>query len=828
MRTHYRYIKHLLMLICLVLVFGLLPGAAGAEEPVAMKAEAGFNGCSRSGQAFPLKVTLENQGPEIKGTLEFSTIYNGFRTLHKKEVVLPRGSKKRISMCVPANEAKSYTLDLMAGGKKVASTKVRITTLQPQEVLVGVLASNPATLNSLNAIKLPVEGQRISVFSLKAEDIPESSLLLESIDIIALNDFPSSQLSSRQLAAIQAWVERGGTLVLAGGPNWQKTLSSLPAALLPVQPSGSRTISSISASGKLAAFNWPTGTPLVVSESKIVSGKALLQHGSLPLIVQKEKNKGNIVYMAFDLALQPFANWTGNADLWTDLLSRFDPHHMISAGSTKAMNQRPYQAQEMTWVLRNIPSSGLPSAATLGLVLLAYLLILGPGIYLLLKKYDRRDWAWAVIPLVALMMFSFTYLGVFKAKGRDVFTNVVSLLRIEQDSDYSRLTSFIGAFAPTKSDYALSLPAGELIDVLPSNDSGMYKRVAVMVGSNPSALTPVLATVEQGDNPRVLYTDSSRWSMRCVLSEKSIPQSGKILSDLQSSQDGIKGRISNQTGRTLTDCLVINRYGYQRIARLGPDESADIDISLRFSPSQGPAFNRIYQRYPIHRPQELSNAYNQSEQVNRQLLETLSYNSDIFDDPLIFLGHSTDPIDKTINQNRGEKYYNTVIVSNLKLNLNRQEQLDIPPGIINGRLTDSEGRSFYRDSWGYSIDSGSISFDLELPYAAGDLNPEELKVYIGSNDYRRAPLMQVKIFNSVLNKWEDFSYQSTGIPLQPATSYISSEGLIKVKIGTPTSDKGQSNINVSNITLSFKGSLLGKPQGDMGLPEGVKWSGGGE
>ncbi|MEN6325107.1 MAG: hypothetical protein ABFD18_02700 [Syntrophomonas sp.] len=830
MRTHYKYIKHLIMLICLVLVLGLLPGVAGvagAEEPVTMKAEAGFNGCSRTGQAFPLKVTLENQGPEIKGTLEFSTTSNGFRTLHKKEVLLPRGSKKRVSMCIPANEAKSYTLDLMAGGKKIASTKARITTLQPQEVLVGVLASNPATLNYLNALKLPSEGQRISVFGLRAEDIPESSLLLDSIDLIALNDFPASQLSSRQLAAIQAWVERGGTLVLAGGPNWQKTLSPLPTALLPVQPSGSRTIGGISGSGKLAAFNWPTGTPLVVSESKIVSGQALLQDGSLPLIVQKEKTKGNIVYMAFDLALQPFANWTGNADLWTDLLSRFDPHHMISAGSTKAMNQRPYQPQEMTYVLRNIPSSGLPSTAALGLVLLTYLLLLGPGIYLLLKKYDRRDWGWVVIPLVALMMFSFTYLGVFKAKGRDVFTNVVSLLRIEQDSDYSRLTSYIGAFAPTKSDYALSLPAGELIDVLPSNDSGMYKRVRVMASNNPSALTPVLATVQQGDNPQVLYTDSSRWSMRCVLSEKSIPQNGKILSNLQSSQNGIKGRISNQTGRTLSECLVINRYGYQRIARLGPGETADIDISLRFSPSQGPAFNRIYERYPIHRPQEMNNAYNQNDQLNRQLLETLSYNSGLFDDPLIFLGHSTDPIDKTISQNRGEKYYNTVVVSNLKLNLNQQERLDIPPGIINGRLTGSEGRNFYQDSWGYSIDSGSINYDLELPFAAAALNPQELKIYIGSNDYRRAGLMQVKIFNQALNKWEDFSYQSTGIPLQPAKAYISSEGLIKVKIGAPT-DKDQTNINVSNVTLSFKGSLLGKPQGNMGLPEGVKWSGGGE
>ncbi|MDD3269455.1 MAG: hypothetical protein PHX14_09045 [Syntrophomonadaceae bacterium] len=823
------FLNHLFFAICFILIFGLLTCEAAADELVTLKAEAGFNGCSRSGQAFPVQVTVENQGPEIKGTLEFSTTYNGSRILHKKEVQLPRGSKKRVSMYIPANEATNYTLDLMGGGKKIASTKVRITILQPQEVLVGVLASNPATLNHLNAIKLPAEGQRISVFSLRAEDIPENSLLLESIDLIALNDFPTSQLSSRQLAAIQAWVERGGTMVMAGGPNWQKTLSALPAAMLPVQVSGSRTLGGISGSGKLAALNWPAGPAFIASEAKITSGQALLLEGSLPLIVQKEKGKGKLVYMAFDLAMQPFANWTGNADLWTELLTRFDPHHMISTGSARVMNQRQYQPQEMTWVLRNIPSSGLPSAATLTLVLLAYVLLLGPGIYLLLKKYDRRDWGWLAIPLLAVLMFSFTYWGVFKAKGRDVFTNVVSLLRIEQDSDYSRLTSYIGIFAPTKSNYTLALPAGEMVDVLPSNDSAMTRKMSLMMANNPSAVkTPALATVVQGENPQVLYTDSSRWSMRCILSEESIRQSGKIQSDLQSKQDGISGRISNQSGHTLTDCLVFNRYGYQRIARLGPGETAQINISLRFSPSQGPAFNRIFERYPIHRPQELNRAYNRDTQINRQLMETLSNNSDVFNEPLIFMGHSAEPAgEKAIGQDRGEKYYNTIVVSNLKLNFDQQKQVEIPPGIINGSLTASDGRNLFQDSWGYSVDSGSVSFNLELPYPASELDPRELKIYIGSNDYRRAGLMKIKIYNQALARWEDFTYQSTGIPLQPAKSYISGDGLIKVTIATPE-DKGNTNINVSNVTLSLKGSLLKELKSGMGLPDSGKSSGGGE
>ncbi|MDD3024201.1 MAG: hypothetical protein PHE26_09940, partial [Syntrophomonadaceae bacterium] len=486
-----------------------------------------------------------------------------------------------------------------------------------------------------------------------------------------------------------------------------------------------------------------------------------------------------------------------------------NPHHIISAGTVKAMNHRPYQAQEMSWVLRNIPAAGLPETATLALVLLVYLLLLGPGIYLLLKKYDRRDWGWLVIPLLAVLMFSFTYLGVFKAKGRDVFTNVISLLRLDQDSDYSRLTSYIGAFAPTKSNYTFSLQAGDLVNVLPGNEEMMYKRMTVSMVNNPaSTQIPVLATVQQGDSPQVLYTDSSRWSMRCIVAEKSIFRNGEIVSDLHSNPGGISGTVKNNTGHTLSDCLVFNRYGYQRIARLGPGETTKIDISLRFSPSKGPAFNRIFERYPIQRPQNINNALNRDNQINRQLMEYLSYSSDLFDDPLIFLGNSADPIDaQALGQTRGEKYYNTIIVSNLKLNIDRQGQVDVPPGIINGRFAGSDGRNYYQDSWGFSVDSGSINFNLNLPFAVSELDTQELKIYIGSNDYRRAGIMKIKIYNNQLAQWEDFSYQSTGIPLPAAKQYISDESVIKVKIGAPE-DKNQSNINVSNVTLSLKGRLL--------------------
>ena len=88
-------------------------------------------------------------------------------------------------MFIPANQTTNYEIKLMAGEKEVAKCKSRVKIMQPQEMLVGVLASGPSTLDYLGGIKFPAAGQRISVTHLEAKDIPEKSLLLDNLDILA-------------------------------------------------------------------------------------------------------------------------------------------------------------------------------------------------------------------------------------------------------------------------------------------------------------------------------------------------------------------------------------------------------------------------------------------------------------------------------------------------------------------------------------------------------------------------------------------------------------------------------------------------------------------
>ncbi|MDD4626848.1 MAG: hypothetical protein PHP87_07145 [Syntrophomonas sp.] len=808
------------ILLGLFLLLGSLPPAtAEAAGQVEMTAEAGFKGFARWGQAFPLQVTLLNPGPEIRGQLVFDTNNNELRIQQQKEIVLPTGSKKRINMFIPANQTANYEIKLMAGEKEVAKCKSRVTIMQPQEMLVGVLASGPSTLDHLGGIKFPAAGQRISVTHLEAKDIPEKSLLLDNLDILALNDFSSSSLSKGQLKAIEDWVQRGGMLVLGGGPNWKKTFFDLPETLWPVGISSTRQLSALSGMEKLAGERLEAKKPFIISEGQLRSGKVLLSSGETPVVVEDKRGRGNILYLAYDLALQPFGNWTGNNAFWSNLILRINPHQM--AGSS---GRYVSSVQDMGWILRNFPASDLPSAGWLALVLLAYIILLGPGIYLFLKKYDRRDWAWALIPVLAVLLFSLTYLGAFKAKGRDVFTNVITLVKLQPDLDRAEASTYAGVFAPTRKEFSFELQGQQVVDVIGGDMGHMMHRTVSVMGGNNSGQYPLLATVSQDERTRVSFDDASRWSMRCIALNENIEQAGRIEAQLKTSQGKIKGIVKNKSDRTLSNCIVLNRYGYQRISKILPGQSVEVEFAPRFSPNRGPTFYRIFERYPVYRPQGYQEEANWERQWSTQILENATRNGQFLDDSIMFIGFSKDPASRVfVPENRGKVNYNSIYLAPLELKLASEKALSIPPGIINGRFTATDGRNFNQDPWGIGCEGGFLEFELDLPFSREEVKIDEFKLYVGSNDYRRAYLMKLMVYNFHKGRWEDLSYQPGGMLLTDWKPYVSEKDTLQVKIGS--GDKGPGYVNISGITLSLEGEYI-SPQAVPAAPEGNNMEGG--
>ncbi len=783
-----------LLSLCLVLVSTFsLPAPAAGENPPSIKARAGYSGYARTGESVSVKVEIENPGAEIKGTLKISSNQEGAQVVFSREVVLPSGSRKSFDLYVSDGQSQSFNLLLVSGGKEITSSRIRINRLPTQEMLLGVLSSNPAALNQLGALKLPGNAQRATVIHLDARDLPTDPLLLESLDALVISDFSSRSLQAEQLSAIQGWVEGGGLLVSCGGAGWEKTLTGLPPELVPMQNSGSVQVNRLPGLEKWTGQQLPAGSSIIITQGQPTQGNTLVSHDNLPILVESPMGRGNVCYLAFDPAAGPFENWAGNESLWLNILTRSDPHQMISASDSRSMMvDRRY---DMNWALRSIPASDLPSRGGLAVILLVYILVLGPIAYLVLKKIDRRELGWAVIPLTALLLFGATYMIGFKGKGRDVFTRVISIVQMEPGFNYARVTSYIGAFAPTHREYSINLDGNRLVDVLPMDS---FRNQSVL----DTTQLPVMATVKQGQDTSVEFGDLSRWSTRSIQTRSSMPDPGNIEARLHTEGNRIKGTLTNNTSKTLNECMIYSRYGYQKLNQLNPGETVAVDLSLYMTVQSRSLYNRLFESYPIHYPQGY-NPYRAESRNKMRVMEMYFNGSQNQDsDKLMFIGWSQKEVESIMASSRSGKIYpSTAWLSPLPVEMLYQNEISIPPGIINGRIIDVKATHCSQDMNGIQFGGGPVTFQLDVPYALSSMQVKKLNLLAPTDNFQTARGLTMELYNWSTGSWQEVKYQLMGNSIPDWQDYLSEQGSLRVRI-TPSGPDGFAYLK--GVTLSLE------------------------
>src|SRR5215831_12271850 len=76
-----------------------------------------------------------------------------------------------------------------------------------------------------------------------AGEFPTNPLLLAGYTTVVIEQFDSASLSQTQVQALRDFVGFGGTLVVAGGSDWRRSVAPLPAELLPIRPQSTATVS---------------------------------------------------------------------------------------------------------------------------------------------------------------------------------------------------------------------------------------------------------------------------------------------------------------------------------------------------------------------------------------------------------------------------------------------------------------------------------------------------------------------------------------------------------------------------------------------------------
>ena len=100
--------------------------------------------------------------------------------------------------------------------------------------------------------------------------------------------------------------------------------------------------------------------------------------------------------------------------------------------------------------LSGIPSVTLPRLDQLFLLLTAYILAIGPITYLILRRRDRREWAWLTMPVTIAAFAVITYVFGVGLRGTSAAVNELAIVRGAAGTDRGTARSTLACTRPAE------------------------------------------------------------------------------------------------------------------------------------------------------------------------------------------------------------------------------------------------------------------------------------------------------------------------------------------------------------------------------------------
>ncbi|MBC8101428.1 MAG: hypothetical protein H7Z41_02410 [Cytophagales bacterium] len=481
-------------------------------------------------------------------------------------ITLPRGAgamRTTVTVYVPESEQPDISVVLRQGrdgrgGVVTRRTFAPLRFTEPSLTLLTVTAAPDAlsylrgeTLGVENATGvlrvvppvLPPKGKkgafygqrkRVAATAIQVETLPEAGMLpttaagYDTIGALFLGaDIPADQFSDSQVAALRGWVVGGGLLVVAS-PTLrleERFRTWVPVASDPV---------------------------------------ARLRIG-----------RGTVAAVTRDLTETGFGRSMAARLFWLDLLSGAVSEPLLG-NLIQGRGVSSYYRQSEFWqsVVR-APGLKAPPAGAIALFLGAYLVLLVPVNYLILKRLDRREWTWATVPILVTLFSVGAYGFGYAVKGTRMLQNTVTLCEMGANRGDAVVTASIGVFSPRRARYKLSPSAPDTTLWSPEGSPRYGRR-----SEEYAPLEVVSAGGAGGDGTVYLRNaEVSMWSLRVFAARTTSIKLGKgVAADLTREGDFLVGSLENRTGRRLEGVRLCAGSNHLDLKAMGPGERQSVRI----------------------------------------------------------------------------------------------------------------------------------------------------------------------------------------------------------------------------------------------------------
>ena len=573
----------LILLLALCTLFLCAQAAAeqarqeAGDGTLDMEVEVGFNGLMTYGKTMPVRVRIRNFGEDFEGTLGMNAyISTKEYDRYEKTVFVPAGSERQFELAIAVyTRQERFTAELMREGETVCTADgVPDKTVNPGAMLIGVLSTRPQNLNNLNIDRENDVLGRYEMWQtvpLTADTFPEDASLLGSFGMLVIDDIDPASLSGKQQEVLDSWLRSGRVLICGGGAYAARNtaffsrytglrlegITSSDSVAEGLEKTIGRTAGSRAQNTALAEYS---GAEALGSDAE---GRGLIWRTTF--------GGGRIYTAAFE---------TGDPRLNSESLMHYFWQQLLVNQDQEVYNTLVYSGSDNYSAATVTGGYAIPVAAKshlpAGMLIVAGVLVFSCVMWAVLKKRDRRQWMWLILPLAAAAAAAgILLLSAGAETNRPLAVIADNLVQDGTGSvrDYCGISVAVPSFGRHRysvDDESLRMQIYDYVDYDEEEED------------DKNRVPDTLRTCYTSGGESSLTAESrTPWEQINLMARKSAQMQGQITGMVWMEEDGLHGEVVNGTDTRFQAGRIVTTYGYVSVPALAPGEKADFALSRK-------------------------------------------------------------------------------------------------------------------------------------------------------------------------------------------------------------------------------------------------------
>ncbi len=492
--------------------------------------------------AYEIQLKVENQGQDWEGTVRLMMREDYYGRLndcaYDTELSLPQGSTKQFVVKVPKDSldrtdaiVQVFLLDKNAD--KVADKDFgRLLQTEADALTMGILSDEYTSLTYLD-----MGGNEFNYYGknypIRLEELDQDKLAgsLAALNFLVIDSYNTGVLSDKALEDIRQWRDNGGMLIIGTGSSAQEVLAGfddLGIQCSKVYDPGE---------GTYDTRDYVDVSMLHMAELMDVNGKYKTAYDMS--ILMCSEGDGAVGILPYSLSEAAKLNAAGTYELQKEFVESMLRQVSSYASVRHGSGQYSFDDNSMYFLTRISNYLGNGSNRLqfgwLKVIVILYVVFVGPVLYLILRFAGKRDLYWLAVPVTTLVGIFLVY---FAGRGFEVVSTNVYSVTVENLTGGGNARTYLRCYDAGHKEWELRLAEG-------------YEYAGPMEDSNyrSSDESYFYRIRKEGDrlffglNPSVGFEDG--YFQAGIAGER---EQGSIYSDLyKDRRQRIRGTVTNKT-----------------------------------------------------------------------------------------------------------------------------------------------------------------------------------------------------------------------------------------------------------------------------------------